>query len=84
MSYTIKIEQKNKIFFIDVNIIREQVKFTTSVHQKLTSSGVYTQFDIFSLNTHKIGAIYALVNRCFQICWSMLHSPLILLRELFQ
>ena len=42
MSITIETEQNSKILFLDVNVIREQGKFITSVYQKPTFSGVYT------------------------------------------
>ena len=40
ISFTIETEQNNKISFLDVNVIREQGKFITSVYQKPTFSGV--------------------------------------------
>ena len=70
MSFTIETEKNNKISFLDVNVIREQVKFVTSVYQKPTFSGLYTHFDSFLPDTYKIGMIYSLVNRCCWICSS--------------
>ena len=69
MSFTIETEQNNKISFLDVNVIREQSKFITSVYRKPTFSGVYTHLhlDSFLSDTYKIGVIYNLVNRCFRI-----------------
>ena len=61
MSFTIETEKNNKISFLDVNVIREQVKFVTSVYQKPTFSGLYTHFDSFLPDTYKIGMIYSLV-----------------------
>ena len=86
MSFTIETEQKNKISFLDVNVIREQGEFITSVYRKSTFSGVYTHLDSFLPDTYKIGMIYTLANRCFRICssWSMFHEQLILLREIFK
>ena len=86
MSFTIETEQENKISFLDVNVIREQGEFITSVYRKPTFSGVYTHFDSFLPDTYKIGMIYTLANRCFRICssWSMFHQQLILLREIFK
>ena len=37
MSFTIEPEQKNKISFLDVNVIREQGKFVTSVYRNKLS-----------------------------------------------
>ena len=70
MSFTIETEQNNKIPFLDVNVIREQNKFITSIYQKPILSGVYIHFDSFIPDTYKIGMIYALVNICFRICSS--------------
>ena len=58
MPFTIETEQNNKISFLDVNVIREQGKFVTSVYRKITFSGVYTLFDSFLPDTYKIGMIY--------------------------
>ena len=74
MSFTIETEQHNKIS-LDVNVIREQGKFTTSVYQKPTFGSVYTHFDRFLSNTYKIGMVYTLVNI------TMFNSQLKLLRE---
>ena len=86
MSFTIETEQNNKISFLDVNFLREQGKFITSIYQKPTFSGVYTHFDSFLPDTYQIGMIYPFVNRCFRICSnrSMFHSQLILLKKMFQ
>ena len=54
MSFTIETEQKNKISFLDVNVIREQGEFITSVYGKPTFSGVYTHFDSFYLIPTKL------------------------------
>ena len=60
MPFTIETDQRNKISFLDVNVIREQGKFTTSVNRKPTFSGVYSHFDSFLPDTYKIGMIYIL------------------------
>ena len=74
------------IITLDINVIRGQGKFIMGVYQKLTFSGVQTHFDGFLPDTYKIGMIYTLVYIHFQICssWSMFHSQLIFLREIFQ
>ena len=55
--------------FLDVNIIRELGKFTTSGYRKPTFSGIYTHFDSLLLSTYKLSMIPTLLYRCFQI-WS--------------
>ena len=67
MSFTKETEQNNKISFLDVNVIRQQGKFITSVYRKSAFSDVYTHFGSFLSNTYKIGIIYTLVNKCFWI-----------------
>ena len=64
MSFTIETEQNNKMSFLNVNVIREQGKFITSVYRKPIFSGVYTHFDSFLPDTYKIGFGYALVSQC--------------------
>ena len=75
MTFIVETEKNNKIF-LDVNVIREQCKFITSVYRKHSCLP----------DTYKIGMIYTLVDRCFRICssWSMFHQQLIPLREIFQ
>ena len=53
MSLTIETEQNNKTSFLDVNVIRKQGKFITSVYRKPTFSYIYTHFDSFLLDTYK-------------------------------
>ena len=40
-------EKENKLFFLDVKIIREQGKFSTTIYRKPTFSGVYSNFESF-------------------------------------
>ena len=47
ISFTIENEKDNRMSFLDVNIIREKGRFTTSVYRKPTFSGIYTHFDSF-------------------------------------
>ena len=45
ISFTIENEKGNRMSFLDINIIREKDKFTTSVYRKSTFSRIYTHFD---------------------------------------
>ena len=78
-------EQNNKISFLDVNVIREQDKFATSVNRKSIFSSVlvYTHFYSFLSDIYKIAIIYTLINRWFWICssWSVVDQQLILLKR---
>ena len=53
--------------FLDVQIIREDKTFTTSVYRKTTFSGVYTRFGSFLPSTFKFGSVYTVAYRCLQI-----------------
>ena len=46
ISITIENEKDNRMSFLDVNIIREQGKFTTSVYRKPTFNGIYTHLTV--------------------------------------
>ena len=71
--------------FLDVQIIRENKTFTTSVYCKPTFSGVDTHFDSFLPSNYKFGTAYALAYRCLQILssWTKLHNELVCLKEIF-
>ena len=47
MSSTIETEQSNKKSFLDVNVIYQQGKYTTSAYRKPTFSGVFSHSDSF-------------------------------------
>ena len=40
-------KKENKLSFLDVEIIRKQEKFTTTIYRKPTFSGVYSNFESF-------------------------------------
>ena len=48
MSFTIENEKQNTMSFLNVQVIREDKTFTTSVYCIPTFSEVYTQFYSFS------------------------------------
>ena len=79
-------EKENKLSFLDVEIIREQGKFTTTIYRKPTFSGVYSNFESFLPSVYKFGKVYTLVYRCFRICsnWTQFHTELIFLKGIFQ
>ena len=86
ISFTIENEKDNRMSFLDVNIIREKDKFTTSVYRKPTFSGIYTHFDSFLPSSNKIGLLHTLLYRCFRICsdWTKFHLELVKLTDVFK
>ena len=63
--FTIENEKDNRMPFLEINIIREQSKFTTSVYRKPTFSRIYTHFDSFLPSFYKSGMSHTLLNRYF-------------------
>ena len=83
---TIENEKDKRMSFLDVNIIREKDKFTTSVYRKPTFSKIYTHFDSFLPSSNKIGLLHTLLYRCFRICsdWTKFHLELAKLTDVFK
>ena len=79
-------KKTTKMSFLDVNIICEKGRFTTSVYRKPTFSKFYTHLDSFLPSSNKIGLLHTLLYRCFQICseWTKFHLELIKLTDVFK
>ena len=65
-------ERQNKFSLLDIEVIREQGKFSTTSYRKPTFSGVYS-------SVCKFAKVYTLVYRCFCICsdWKKFHVELV-------
>ena len=46
-SFSMKVERQNKFYFLDVEVIREQFKFKTTIYDKSTFSAVCSNFESF-------------------------------------
>ena len=79
MSFSMETERENKLSVLEVEVIQEQDKFTTTIYRKPTFSGVYSNFESFLPLVYKFGMVYTLVYRCFGICsnWTQFHTELI-------
>ena len=53
IKFTSEIKINNLLSFLDINILRENNKFTASVYRKLTFSGLFTNFESFIPNLYK-------------------------------
>ena len=82
MSFTIVSEKQSRMSFLDVQIIHEDKRFSTSVYRKPIFSGVYTHFVSFLPSTYKFGTVYTHAYKCLQICssWTKLHNELVCLK----
>ena len=45
MSFSMETERQNKFSFLDIEVIREQGKFSTTIYRKATFNGVYSNFE---------------------------------------
>ena len=86
VSFSMKTEKENKLYFLDVEVIREEGKFKTTIYRKPTFSGVYSNFESFLPSVCKFGMVYTLLHRCFWICsnWTQFHTELMFLKGIFQ
>ena len=57
MSFSMETEKENKLSYLDVEIIREQGKFTTTVYRKSTFSGVDSNSESFLPSFYKFGMV---------------------------
>ena len=62
------IDMNNSLFFLNIKIVRENNKFTTSVYCKPTFSAVCTNIERFIPNSHKYALIFALLHRASKLC----------------
>ena len=60
MSFSMETSKQNKFSFLDVEVICEQ--------GKPSSSGVYSNSERFLPSVYKFGIVYTLVYRSFRIC----------------
>ena len=85
MSFSMETKRENKFSFVDVEVIRKQGKFTTTIYGKPTFSGIYSNLESFLPSVNKFGMVYTLVYRCFCICsdWTKFHTELTFLKRIF-
>ena len=78
MSFSMETERQNKFSFLDIEVIREQGKFSTRIYRKPTFIGVYNSFESFLPSVYKFGMVCTLVYICFRICsdWKEFHAEL--------
>ena len=87
ISVTAENKKDNRVSFLDVNTIREQGKFTTSVYCKPTVNEIYTHYNSFLSSTYKTGMIHALLYGCFWNCcwnWTKFYLELFKWMEVFR
>ena len=60
MLFSMETEKENKLPFLDIEITRELVKFTTAVYRKPTFTGVYSNFERFLPSVYNFVRVYTL------------------------
>ena len=64
LKFTFQKEKDSKIAFLEICINKTNHSFCTSVFQKSTSIGLYTNFSSFTPFSYKIGLIKSLIQLC--------------------
>ena len=67
LKFTVELEQRNQLPFLDVLVIRDGVKTKTKVYRKPSWSGVYLHFHSFVPFAYKSGLIRTLFDRARKI-----------------
>ena len=65
MSFSIGTEKENKLSCLDIEIIREQGQFTTTVYRNLLLVTHIVTFKVFLPLAYRFCMVYTLVYRCF-------------------
>ena len=85
INFTSEIERDRKLPFLDIDILRSNGKFSTSVYRKPTFTGLFTNFHSFTPLTYKRCLVSGLLHRIFNICssYESFHIQLEVARKLF-
>ena len=85
IKFTYELENNNMLPFLDVNVFRDASTFSTTVHRKVTFSGVYTHFGSFMPVMYKRGLVSTLLYRAYMInsTFFSLHTEIQNLKKIF-
>ena len=67
LKFTVERESNHRLLFLDVFVHKTPPAFLTSAYRKLTFSGLYTRWDSFCPQQHKINLIKTLVYHALMI-----------------
>ena len=84
MNFTHEDESNSSLPFLDVNVMRSNGNFVTSVYRKPTFSGVYTNFNSFLPDLYKKSLVSTLLFRLFTICssWELVDKEVTNLKKI--
>ena len=85
ISFTSELEKDGKLPFLDIEILRSNGKFSTSVYRKPTFTGLFTSFHSFIPLAYKRSLVSCLLHRICNLCSSYenFHAQLEVVRKLF-
>ena len=86
IKFTSEIQTNNLLSSLDIKIVRENNKLTTSVYHKPPFSGVFTHFESFIPNSYKYALIFILLHRAFKLFsnFELLHQEIEHLNNIFR
>ena len=86
MNFTLEMENENSLPFLDVNVIRLNDRFATSVFRKATFSGIFTNFRSFIPELYKRNLISTLLFRSYTISsnWELVHKEVSRIKSFLQ
>lgn len=76
INFTHEDEENQSLPFLDINIIRENDTFITTIYRKKTFTGLYSNYSSLIPTLYKKGLIYTLLYRIYSICssWILIHT----------
>ena len=75
LQFTMESEDEGKLPFMDVLVMREVNRYTTTIHRKPTFTGLYTRWDSYCAKERKIALMRSLASRAKRICWTTRSTP---------
>ena len=83
MNFTYEDESNSSLPFLDINVMRSNCNFVTSVYRKPTFSGVYTNFNSFLPNLYQRSLVSTLLFRLYTICssWELINKEVTTLKK---
>ena len=85
ISFTMDVENENKLPFLDINVCRTQDGFSTGIFRKQTFTGLGQNFFSYCPIDFKLNSCKTLLFRAFTICsnWLNFHDEMVFLRNYF-
>jgi hypothetical protein len=68
IKFTFEKENNNQLPFLDITVVRNRMKFITTLYRKKTFTGVHLNWTSLTSRKYKIGLIQCLLDRVWRIC----------------